>query len=131
MKRWFIARMGAYDAEQPDVTAPKIAQYTTSYRLWTVAARPWCFGQCAASNFTAMQADPDIYILPDGAMDMSVGSIPAAVRTTLRTRLEAAGFTFADVKTTWNVLQMLGYLRAQIQPALGTNVEDGDVADIE
>lgn len=130
MKRWFIARMGAYSPDEPDVTAPKVAQYTPNWRAWSVASRPWCFGQCAAADMTPMQADPDIYILPDGALDMSVGSIPANVRTTMRNRLEAAGFTFTDVKTTWTVRQLLVYLLKQILPPLDS-VETGDVADIE
>ena len=130
MKRWFISKMGNYDAEEPDVRCPKIVQYTRSWRAWSANARQWCFGQCAASDFTAIQADPDIYVLPDGAMDMSVGSIPAGVRTTLRTKLEAAGMVFTDVKTSWTVRQLLVYILRQIQPALDS-VESCDVADVE
>lgn len=132
MKRWFIARMGFYLAEDPDVRAPAVAKYTNNFRIWNSSQRlpNWCFGQCAAANFATIRADPDIYVLPDGALDMSVGSIPANVRTTMRNRLEAAGFTFTDVKTTWTVRQLLVYLLKQIQPPLDT-VEQGDVQDIE
>ena len=98
-------------------------------RVWSKLGFSWAFGQVAASNLTAMQADPDIYNLPDGTMDMSAGSIPAGVRTTMRTRLEAAGFVFTDVKTSWTVRQLLQYILRQVQPAINT-VESGDVADV-
>ncbi len=60
---------------------------------------------------------------------MSVGSIPAGVRTTMRTRLESAGFVFTGVKTSWTVRQLLQYILQQVQPAINT-VESGDVADV-
>ena len=128
MKRWAIARVGDY--ENDGSLVPKFVLYPSNYRIWTRPGFNWCFAQVAASDFTAMQADADIYILPDGTMDISVGSIPAGVRTTMRTRLEAAGFVFADVKTSWTVRQLLVYLLKQLQPALDS-VEQGDVPDIE
>jgi hypothetical protein len=100
-----------------------------SFRSWTKPGFGWCFAQIAAADLSALQADPDIYILPDGTMDVSVGSIPAGVRTTMRTRLEAAGFTFGDVKTTWTIRQLLLYVARQLQPDI--NVEVGDVRDVE
>lgn len=109
---------------------PKFNLYNCNSRTWVKPGFNWCFGQIATSNVAAMDSDPDIYILPDGAMDISVGSIPAGVRNTMRTRLESAGFTFADVKTSWTIRQVLVYLLRQLQPALDT-VEAGDVQDIE
>jgi hypothetical protein len=84
--------------------------------------------QFAAADLTAIQADPDIYVMPEGVMDMSVGSIPANVRNTMRTRLEAAGFVFTDVKTTWTIRQLLNYLGGQI--FANFNCEAGDVRDV-
>jgi len=128
MKRWAIARMGDYEGDGAIV--PKFNLYPCNSRIWSKQGFNWCFAQIAASDITGLQADPDIYILPDGAMDMSVGSIPAGVRTTMRTRLENAGFSFNDVKTSWTVRQLLVYLVKQIQPLIRT-VEQGDVPDIE
>jgi hypothetical protein len=141
MKRWFIARMGDYENE--GTLVPATLKYRPSgqlradllndpavpSRVWSKPGFGWCFGQLAVADITLLQADPDIYILPDGAMDMSVGSIPAGVRTTMRTRLENAGFVFTDVKTSWTVRQLLVYLLKQIQPPLNT-VEQGDVIDV-
>ena len=106
----------------------KVSRYPgVSFRQWTKYGFGWCFGQLATNDITPLQADPDIYILPDGVMDMSVGSIPVATRTTMRTRLEASGLSFTDVKTTWTVRQLLTYIARQIQPDI--NVEAGDVRD--
>lgn len=141
MKRWCICKLGDYENEGARV--PALNKYLPNgslradllndpvapSRVWSKPGFNWAFGQVSASNLTAMQADPDIYILPDGALDMSVGSIPSGTRTTMRNRLEAAGFTFTDVKTTWTVRQLLVYILRQIQPAMDT-VEQGDVADV-
>lgn len=126
MKRWAICRLGDYESDGSLV--PKLNLYTETSRIWSKEGFGWCFAQLAAADLTAMQADQDIYILPDGAMDMSVGSIPAGIRTTMRTRLEAAGFIFTDVKTSWTVRQLLTYLVRQLQPTI--NVEAGDVPDV-
>ena len=126
MKRWAIARMGNYEGDGTIV--PKFVAYTQTLRVWTKPGFNWCFGHIAAADVTAMQADPDIYILPDGTMDMDVSSIPTTIRNTMKTRLEAAGFSFADVKTSWTVRQVLNYLAGQIQT--GINVEAGDIKDV-
>jgi hypothetical protein len=128
MKRWFISRVGDYDNEGTIV--PKVNVYGCNSRIWTSSALPnWCFGQLASNRVADLQADPDIYVLPDGTMDMAVSAIPSNIRTTLRTRLEAAGLSFADVKLTWTIRQLLNYVAGQIQPS--TNVEAGDVPDQE
>lgn len=139
MKRWFICRRGNYEGD--GTVVPKVALYqrngalitdpatqvSLNFRIWTKPAFAWCFGQLAVQNVAELQADPDVYILPDGSMDMSVGAIPANVRTTMRNRLESVGFTFNDVKTTWTVRQLLNYLLQQIQPL--PSVEAGDIRD--
>ena len=138
MKRWFIARLDEY--EGPGDRGPKVVLYgrngellddqntvPLNFRIWSRPGFGWCFGQLAAQSMTTMQEDPDIFILPDGAMDMSVGSIPTAVRSNLRTRLENAGFEFGDVRTNWTVRQLLNYLLQQLQPI--PSVESGDVPD--
>ena len=124
MKRWAICKMIEVAPQEID---PAIAKYPGSWRIIHVPGRNWVLCQFSSINLTPIQADPDIYILPDGAFDMSVGSIPAAVRTTLRTKCEAAGFVFTDVKTSWTVRQLLNYLGSQIQQ--GFSCESGDVKE--
>jgi len=127
MKRWAIARMREYEEGSIDSA---FSQYAgVNFRQWTKPGFNWCFAHIATNNLTQFDADPDIYVLPDGAMDMSVGSIPAGVRNTLKTKAEAAGLIFTDVKLTWTVRQMLTYLSQQIQPDI--NIEAGDVRDVE
>ena len=125
-KRWAICKMGEYD--EPGFIVPKFNVYGANSRIWSKDGLNWCFGQVAHDNIAELQADPDIYVLPDGSLDMSVGSIPSAVRTTMRNRLEAAGFAFSEVKTTWTVRQVLNYLARQLQP--GMDVDSGDVQDV-
>jgi len=117
--------MGQY--EDDGSNSPKIAMYTPTWRSWSKPGFGFAFVQFASNDVTVINADPDIYVLPDGAMDMSVGSIPAAIRNTIKTRLEAAGLTFADVKTSWTVRQLLNYIARQIQT--GIDVEVGDIPD--
>jgi hypothetical protein len=126
MKRWAIAKLG--DWEDDGSISPKLSLYPCNRSNWTKQGFGWAFCKFSAKDLTAIQADPDIYVLPDGVMDMSVGSIPTNVRNTMKTRLEAAGFVFTDVKTTWTVRQLLNYLAQQIQPE--ANVESVDVADL-
>jgi len=127
MKRWAIAKL-VIDPEDGSLS-PKVAIYKANFRAWTKANFDCAFCQIASKDLAAMQDDPEIYILPDGTMDLAVGSIPVSVRNTMKTRLEAAGFVFTAVKTSWTVRQLLTYLAQQIQP--NTNVESGDVLDQE
>lgn len=128
MKRWAICRMGDYEGDGSN--SQKFVVYPgVSFRSWTKPGFGWCFAQIATNNLAPLQADPDIYILPDGTMDMAVGSVPAGVRTTMKNKLEAAGFDYAAVKATWTVRELLLYLARQIQPQI--NVEVGDVRDVE
>jgi hypothetical protein len=141
MKRWFIARMGDYEGDGSRVPAtnkyrpngqPKadlLNDPTVPSRVWSKQGFNWCFGQLATSDITTMQADPDIFILPDGAMDMELSAIPGGTRTTMRNRLEAAGFSFTGVQWTWSIRQLLVFLVKQLQPNIGT-VEQGDVQDV-
>lgn len=128
MKRWFIARVGDYEGD--GALVPKVNLYECNSRVWSKAGFGWCFGQLAAKDLTPLQADPDIFLIPDGAMDNAISTFPVAVRNNMKTKLEAAGFLFTGVKTTWTVRQLLVYLLKQLQPTLDT-VESGDVRDIE
>ena len=128
MKRWAICRVG--DCENDGTLVPKFNVYNCNSRIWTKAGFGWCIGQIAAPSLTAINADPDIYIIPDGAMDNAISTFPVATRNAMKTRLEAAGFEFASVKTTWTVRQLLVHLAKQLQPAINS-VEDADVRDIE
>lgn len=129
MKRWFIARMVE---EEPGSGSyvPKVAAYGANYRVWSKDGFGWGFGQLAARNLTAMQADPDIMIFPDAVLDMTWGSVPSATRTAVRTKLEGAGFVYSGITTGWTIRQILVKLLQQLQPALNS-VEQGDVVDIE
>jgi len=128
MKRWVIARMGDY--ENDGGNSPAFAKYTDNYRLWSKPGFSWCFGQIAAPSLTEITADPEIFVLPDGAMDNALSSFPAAVRNNMQVKLTAAGFSFTGVKTTWTLRQLLVFLVQQLQPEIGS-VEQGDVRDIE
>lgn len=128
MKRWAICRIGDY--ENDGTLVPKFNVYSCNSRIWTKAGFGWCIGQIAAPSLTEINADPDIFVLPDGAMDNALSSFPVAVRNTMQNKLTAAGFSFAGVKTTWTLRQLLIFLAQQLQPALDS-VEQGDVRDIE
>jgi hypothetical protein len=127
MKRWAICKLEDYEGNGDLV--PKFNLYNCNSRIWSKAGMTWCFGQIGSNNIAAIQADPDIYVLPDGTMDMMVSAIPAATRTTMKNKLEAAGFVFTAVKTTWTSRQVLQYLHGQIQTA--GDIEAGDVQDQE
>ena len=127
MKRWGVCKMTYDPVNQENVSA--ISKYdNVAWRIFHTTGRNWVLIQFAAADLTEIQADPDIYVMPEGVMDMSVGSIPANVRNTMRTRLEAAGFVFTDVKTTWTIRQLLNYLGGQI--FANFNCEAGDVRDV-
>jgi hypothetical protein len=140
MKRWFIARMGDYENEgtrvpatnkyKPDGTlrADLYADPTAPSRIWSKPGFDWCFGQVAASSMTAMQADPDIAILPDATLDAAFSSLPLAVRNAAITRITNAGFDVSAIKSVWTIRQILVHLLKQLQPALNS-VEQGDIAD--
>lgn len=127
MKRWAIARMGDYDGDGS--ITPAFNKYPCNSRIWTKGGFNWCIGQIAAADLTTINADPDIYVLPDGAMDMALSAIPANIRTTMKNRCEAAGFSFVGVQNSWTVRQLLNFLAQQLQS--WANVEAGDVIDIE
>lgn len=129
MKRWFIARMVE---EEPgsDSWAPAVHKYGCNYRVWTKPGFAWSFGQLGAKDLTAMQADPDIYILPDASLDIAWSAVPTGTRTAVRNKLEAAGFSYSGITTGLTIRQILVKLQQQLQPAL-SSVEKGDVTDIE
>lgn len=124
MKRWAIAKLiddGSGGLESA------FNRYPCNTRIWTKPGFAWCIGQVAAADLVAMLADPDIHILPDSTLDMSVGNIPVGVRNAMKTKLEAAGFVYTNVKTSWTVRQLLNYLAQQVNPEI--NIEQGDIPD--
>jgi hypothetical protein len=128
MKRWFIAKLGDYEGDGSLIS--KVATYpNVNRRQWSKPGLTWCFGQLATNDITRFSSDADIYILPDGVMDMAVSAIPAGVRITMTTKLQAAGFTTSAIKVSWTIRQVLQYLKGQLQA--NTDVEAGDVVDIE
>lgn len=124
-KRWVLCKMG--DFENTGDTVPKLNLYGANSRVWT-GSREWAFGQVGYDNIAELSLDPDIYVLPDAPMDMSIGSIPVAVRAEMKAAAESAGLEFSAVKTTWTYRSMLNYLAGQIQS--GADVELGDVQDM-
>lgn len=128
MKRWAICKVGDY--ENDGTLVPKFNLYNCNSRIWTKAGFGWCIGQIAAPSLTEIGADPDIFVLPDGAMDNALSSFPVAVRNKMQSKLTAAGFSFTGAKTTWTLRQLLIFLAQQLQPGLDA-VEQGDVRDIE
>lgn len=141
MKRWMVCRMGDYENEgtrvpatnkyKPDGTlrVDLLNDPTAPSRVWSKPGFNWCFGQVAAGDMTAMQADPDIIILPDATLDAAFSSLPLAVRNAAITRVTNAGFDTSAIKSVWTIRQILLHLLKQLQPALNS-VEQGDVADV-
>jgi len=128
MKRWAVCRMGDYDNEGTNV--PKFNTHGCNSRVWSKPGFGWCLGQIAAADLTAINADPDIFILPDATLDMPLSTFSTAVRNNVRNKLSAAGFTIAAIQNAWTIRQVLVYILQQLQPGLDT-VENGDVVDQE
>ena len=126
MKRWFIARMGDYENDGANV--PKVAIYPgVNFRMWSRPGFAFCLGQLAAQDLTALQADPDIKLIPDAALDNALSSIPKTTRDAMVAQLTDAGFDVSAVRTTWSVRQLLKRLKLQLQT--DDNIESGDVRD--
>lgn len=126
MKRWFIARMGDYENDGTNV--PKTNLYpAVNTRTWTRPGFGFCLGQLAATSLTALQADPDIKLIPDAALDNALSSIPKTTRDAMVVQLTAGGFDVSAVRTTWSVRQLLKHLKLQLQT--DDNIESGDVRD--
>lgn len=128
MKRWAICRLGDY--ENDGTLVPKFSVYHCNFRIWSKAGLNWCFGQIGSNQIAAMQADPDIFILPDASLDMAWSAVPAGTRNAVTNKLSSAGLSTVDWKANWSIRQCLVNLLKQIQPAL-TTIEDSDVADQE
>lgn len=126
-KRFAICRLG--DFENDGTRVPKLNLYGCESRIWSKPGFDWCFAHVGSRRIAELQADPDIFVLPDAPMDTAVSSIPLAVRTAMRTRLESMGFVFTAVKTTWTIRQLLHYIAQQTQESI--NLESGDVRDQE
>jgi len=122
MKRWAICKLGEY--EEPGILMPKVGLYTESRKTWSKSGFVWGVCRFSVGDLTAINADPDIYVLPEGALDMTIINIPSNIRTVIRQKCEAAGFVFSDVKTTWTVRQLLNYLAGQLQPGVDCTVFD-------
>jgi hypothetical protein len=113
MKRWFIARMVEI---APDEWAPQVAAHAgVNWRAWSKDGFGFALGQLAASDLTAIAADPDIKLIPDAALDNTLNSLSSATRTALTNNLAAAGFDIAAVRNTWTVRRLLQHLKLQLQ----------------
>lgn len=128
MKRWAVCRVGDYEGDGAIV--PKFNVHNCNSRIWAKQGFGWCLGQIAAADLTAINADPDIFVLPDATLDMPLSTFSTAVRNNVRNKLSAAGFTISAIQNAWTIRQVFVYILQQLQPALGT-VEQGDVADLK
>ena len=126
MKRWFIARMGDYENE--GTLVPKTNLYPCNTRIWSKAGFAFCLGQLGAADLTAINADPDIRLIPDAALDNTLSTLSAATRNAMRTGLENGGFDISAVTNTWSFRQLLKHLKLQLQS--DDNIESGDVRDL-
>jgi hypothetical protein len=128
MKRWFVARMGDYDPNDPGTLVPKVGVYTNvNYRLWSRAGFAFCMGQLATDNLDQFAGDNDIRLIPDAALDNLLSSLSPATRTEMQNGLTAAGFDVSAVKQTWSFRQLLKHLKLQLQS--DDNIESGDVRE--
>jgi hypothetical protein len=101
---------------------------TMPTRIWTKPGFNWCIGQLATSNVANVQADPDIRVLPDAALDLTWGSINTNIRNQAINAFQNAGFTTTGISTSMAVREVLLYIVQQIQAGIGS-VEQGDVRD--
>jgi hypothetical protein len=124
MKRWCISKFGEYT---PGFIDPKIATYTDSWRGWSSDASAWGLYQFAVSDLQSVQADADIFVLPDASFDVAWSAIPQPIRTATRDAVLAAGLTFS-AQIGWSLRDMLNSIVGQISP--GIDVSIGDVQDI-
>jgi len=122
MKRWCICRVGEY--EEAGVRMPKVGLYTEKRKTYPHPTKEWALCRFGIADLTPVQADPDIYLIPDGALDMTISNIPIAQRNALKNWLEARGFVFTDVKTSWTVRQLINYLAGQLQPGIDATLFD-------
>ena len=135
MKRWFLAKLDFYEEPENEGGAlvPKTNLHTTSNggpintRIWSRPGFGWCFGQLATDTLTSMNADPDIYILPDASLDISWSTVPSGKRTEVKNRVADAGFNFTGIKTSNTIREILQHLKKQVQ--IDDDIESGDVKD--
>lgn len=143
MKRWVVCTLGDYENDGTRVPKTNLYLATGEYndtdfslprchvRLWSKPGFNVGFGQLAIKRVDIMQADPDIILIPDAAMDNALSSIPSNVRTALKARLEGMGLDYSSAKATWTVRRLLIHLKNQVINTVSDSVEDGDVRDIE
>ena len=118
--------MGDYENE--GTLVPKTNLYPCNTRIWSSPSIAFCLGQLGASDLTGINADPDIKLIPDAALDNLLTSIPAGVRSAMTVQLENAGFEVSGVKGSWSIRQLLKHLKLQLQA--DDDIESGDVRDL-
>ena len=136
MKRWFLAKLDFYEEPENEGGAlvPKTNLHTTSSggpintRIWSRPGFGWCFGQLATDTLTAMNADTDIYILPDASMDIVWNNVPKTKRNEVKAVMESAGFSYAGITTNSTIREILQKLKGQLQS--DNDVESGDVKEV-
>ena len=122
MKLWCVCKVGEY--EEPGVRVPKVALYTETRKTWPHPTKLWALCRFSVAEITpALQADPDIYMLPDATLDAAWSTIPNNVRNAVKNAMERAEFTWA-VQNTWTVRQVLNYAVNQLQPGVDCTVFD-------
>lgn len=66
----------------------------------------WCLVRVDAADHTALAALPGVFLLPAG-LDLTVGSLSAAQRTALRTRLQGLGLTTTETANARTVRELV------------------------
>jgi hypothetical protein len=101
-KRWFLSPVVGTGSEN-DAYRSKIADFGVNH-VAVIPSKPdgtprfgWCLVKVNAASFAALDADADLDGFPLVSLDATVASLPAGVRTRLRTALERRGIDTTDV----------------------------------
>lgn len=86
--------------------------------------RPYGIAIVSAPDHTALLADADMDALPDVSLDVAWTAVPLAVRNTIRTRLQARGFSVAEIVAGRTYRQILRFLMRQLDSTADENAFD-------
>ena len=125
MKRWVLCKT-IFDPAS-NANEPAVSRYTDNFRCWNKSGFAWQVCQIGVQDLTQIDADPDIYVLPDVSLDITVGQLSPTVRQTLNAKAQAAGFDTSGIKLSSSLREVLMLLGRQLQPTM--HPERGDVAD--